>query len=61
MRQNRVRDLTANLLMEVAIDIRTEPKLTELTEEQFTHKIGKTKLIWTSRQEIFGVLEQNLS
>ena len=43
MRHNRVRDITAELLKEVAMDVRTETKMTELTGEVFTHKTANTE------------------
>ena len=43
MRHDNVRDLTANLLKEVAYDVRTEPRLIELTGETFAHKTANTE------------------
>ena len=43
MRHDNVRDLTANLLKEVANDVRTEPRLIELTGEKFAHKTANTE------------------
>ena len=43
MRHNELRDMTAELLVEVCKDVQTEPKLAELTGEKFKLRTTNTE------------------
>ena len=48
MRHNIIRDTTAELLNEVCKDVRTEPKLMELTGERFKYKTANSLFLATT-------------